>query len=129
MTDGVLVVVEDDPGLLEGWKDLFELSGYQVHGFLSAGAALEAGHTLREADLPITDYHLGDRNGIELIRAVRRHNATLPAVILTGLKQEHVREAVVQQPDVALFFKPIGMQELEDHVAAVMSRRAAGRTG
>lgn len=126
MSDGVLLVVEDDPDLLDGWKDLFEFSGYQVHGFSSASAALEARDTLQAADLLITDYHLGDRNGIELIRAVRLQNPALAAVVLTGLKQDHVREAVAQQPNVTLFFKPIRMQELEDHVAAVMNRRAAG---
>lgn len=118
MSRGVLTIVEDDPDLLEVWKDLFDLSDYIVHAFKSAGAALAAPQQLLESDLLITDYHLDDQNGIELIRAVRRIKPTLPAVLLTGLQQDDIGDAAAGEPDVALFFKPVSIAAIEAHVAA-----------
>lgn len=120
MTMPVLMIVEDDPDLLEVWKDLFELSDYHVYAFTSADEALANPQALRETELLITDYHLADRNGIELIQAARRLRPSLPAVLLTGLRQDHISEAVAEEPGIALFFKPVSMQTIEDHVAAIL---------
>jgi DNA-binding NtrC family response regulator len=122
----VLMIVEDDPDLLEVWKDLFELSDYQVHAFTSAQAALAQPDAVRETRLLITDYHLTDCNGIELIQAARRIQPQLPAVLLTGLRQEHISAAVADEPDVALFFKPVSMRTIETHVMSVLAPETAG---
>lgn len=125
MNGDVLVVVEDDPDLLEGWKDLFELSGYQVYCFSSGRAALSDSEALAQADVLITDYHLADINGIELIRKARRINPTLPATVLTGLKQEKVTAAISAEPNVTLFYKPAAMLEIERHVETLLARKRA----
>lgn len=122
----VLMIVEDDPDLLEVWKDLFELSDYRVHAFTSAQEALAQPEALRETRLLITDYHLADTTGIELIQAARRIQPQLPAVLLTGLRQEHIGAAVAGEPDVALFFKPVSMRTIETHVMTVLGTETAG---
>lgn len=121
MAERVLMIVEDDPDLLDVWKELFELSEYRVHAFTSASAALADTAAVQASGLLITDYHLPDRNGIELIQSMRQLRPRLPAVLLTGLRQEHISEAVAAVPDVTLFFKPVSMREIEDHVAATIA--------
>lgn len=124
---GVLVIVEDDADLLEGWTDLFEFSGYEVLGYQSGAAALADAEAMIRADLLITDYHLADLNGVGVIRAARRIKPGLPAAVLTGLKQDHVVKNVEGEPDVTLFFKPTSMEEIEGYVERTLARvRAAG---
>lgn len=127
MNEPMLIIVEDDVDLLEGWTDLFEFSGYSVRGFSSATAALEDTTALDAAAVLISDYHLADRNGIDLIREVRRHRPDLPAIILTGLKQDYVAEAVAAVDKVSLYYKPVNMAELEDCVERLAG--AGAKTG
>lgn len=123
MTRNLLVIVEDDVDLLEGWTDLFEFSGYSVRGFTSATAALEDPTALDQAAVLISDYHLADRNGLELIREARLRRPELPAVILTGLKQESVANAVTAA-GVELYYKPVDMDALEACVERLMNAGA-----
>ena len=125
MLDRVLLIVEDDPDLRETWKDLFELSDYTVHAFASVSAALADTAAVRGSNMLITDYHLEDSNGIDLIRSARRINPDLPAVVLTGLRQDHVRHALASEPDVELFFKPVRMEVIENYIESRFTGGAA----
>ncbi|MCA9966749.1 MAG: response regulator [Anaerolineales bacterium] len=71
MTLGDILIVENDPLVLEGNRRLFELEGYRV---MTAGSVAEAREllTYRQVDLAIVDVRLSDdhdtydRSGIEL---------------------------------------------------------------
>jgi two-component system CheB/CheR fusion protein len=84
---GVILVVEDDPDVLDLLKQVLRPQGHVVHG---ASNAAEAITLIREAairpDILLTDYNLPDGvNGIDLLGQLRTLlNAPLPAVILTG---------------------------------------------
>lgn len=121
MSESVLIIVEDDPDLLQGWIDLFEFTGHTVHSHSTASAALADHEGLGAAHVLITDYHLPDMNGLDLIRQARKQRSDLPAVVLTGLKQEHVFESINNEPDVALFYKPIAIDKLEAHIEALIA--------
>lgn len=122
MSKAELVVVEDDVDLLQGWRELFEFAGYGVRAYTSAEAALADRAALADADILVTDYHLADLNGVEFIREARRVKPGLPALVLTGLKHAAVADAVQAAGDITLFYKPVSLDEVEQHLARLVER-------
>ncbi len=67
---GTLLVVDDDPGVLEALETALSLT-YQVHTAATAAAALEA-LCSNSFDLILLDYRLPDLPGTAVLQAVKR---------------------------------------------------------
>jgi signal transduction histidine kinase len=80
-----ILLVDDEPILVESIRIGLENRGYPVIGANSARQALDllhrGGHTI---DLVITDYMMPAMNGMELLAAIRRNRPTLPVMIMTA---------------------------------------------
>ena len=83
----VIVVVEDDPDLLDLLAQLLQAKGHMVSRAADAAEALRlvAGGAIRP-DILLTDYNLpSGKNGVELMERLRATlNRPLPTVVLTG---------------------------------------------
>src|SRR5260221_2139817 len=83
MPKGSILVVDDESEIREGLELLLSSEGY---GVSSAGTA-EAGLAKLEErpfDLLLLDVSLPDRNGLELLKEVRRRDPHLSAVLITA---------------------------------------------
>jgi CheY-like chemotaxis protein len=89
----LVVVIDDNPLVLEGMRGLLRSWGYRVVAAVSASAALTE-LAARKPDLIISDYCLADqKTGIEAIERVR-DVFPIPACLITGdATPERVREA------------------------------------
>jgi hypothetical protein len=78
-----LLIVDDEVAQMRALSDTLGLEGYATTGFSSATEALAA---LRpgEFDLLLTDLMMPEMDGIALITAARKIDATLGALIMTG---------------------------------------------
>src|ERR1700741_2765618 len=83
MSKGSILVVDDESEIREGLELLLRTEGYQV---ASAETALLGLSRLEEKpfDLLLLDVSLPDRNGIELLKDVHRHDPHLPIVLITA---------------------------------------------
>jgi signal transduction histidine kinase len=81
----LIMVVEDNQTLLEGLRDLLELSGYRVLTALSAQEAMETLHTQRP-DLIISDIMMPVVDGYQFHAQVRRRPdlVDVPFIFLTA---------------------------------------------
>jgi len=87
MPHETVLIIEDDPAMLEGLEGNFEFEGYTV-GTASDGeeglnAALEG-----RPDLIVLDIMLPKINGYEVCRLVRREGLDVPIIMLTAKGQE-----------------------------------------
>ena len=75
----LVLIVEDDPALQSVLQMLFEANGYRV---VAAGTASGGVHDARlyNPDIVIVDLGLPDRDGIEVIKAIRAWSA-MPIVV------------------------------------------------
>src|SRR3954452_12773851 len=96
-----ILIVDDEPPLLQLLKRYLERLEYEVDTALDAQQAL----TLFEADpsrysCVLTDLSLAEINGEELIKRMREKNAALPALISSGYPYEPrlPRVAFLQKP-------------------------------
>jgi CheY-like chemotaxis protein len=51
----VVLLAEDNPDLLQAWRELLEFTGYPVHAFDSAAALLAVPELIAQADVLLTD--------------------------------------------------------------------------
>jgi two-component system sensor histidine kinase/response regulator len=78
-----LLIVDDEAAQMKALCDTLSLEGYAATGFDSpqrALSALKAG----EFDLLLTDLMMPDMDGITLIEAARKIDASLGAIVMTG---------------------------------------------
>lgn len=123
-----IVMVEDDEDLCTGWYDLFTLLGYDLICYNRSLDALGDAGPLSRCHLIITDYYLPDVNGVELIRRCRRVRPDLPAILLTGSKEDTVMTAANLLEDCRVLHKPVNIEELDAHIRAIArGENAPGR--
>jgi two-component system, LuxR family, response regulator FixJ len=84
-------VVDDDDGAREALGCLLEAEGFGVRTYSSARGVL--GETkVPDNSCLVTDYHMPGMDGLELVDELRRRGNAMPAILLTGDPNQHIRE-------------------------------------
>jgi DNA-binding NtrC family response regulator len=123
MSKGSILVVDDESEIREGLEILLTTEGYQV---ASAGTAQSGLSRLEERpfDLLLLDVSLPDRNGIEMLKDIRRHDPHLPIVLITAYGSIEMARAAFKSGAMDYITKPWSNDELLAQVAqAVEARR------
>ena len=118
-----LLVVEDDEPTRRAVAANLAANGYTVEEAGDAATALRAWEAMRP-DVIVLDLGLPDRDGITVLRHVRREAST-PVLILSARGQEADKVAALEAGADDYVTKPFGMAELRARIAALL-RRAAG---
>lgn len=118
-----LLLVEDDAEARRLLAAYLDRRGYRVDEAGTAAEALRRWDAHR-ADLILLDLGLPDRDGIEVIRHVRRE-ATTPIIILSARGEERDKIAGLEAGADDYLAKPFATAELNARIRAVL-RRTAG---
>ena len=111
MPDKILIV-DDEPELLQFLTRFFTRKGYQVDCSSSGEEAWKAiGETVY--DLVITDLALQDISGIELLGRVRVADSALPFIIITGVGTIESAVEAIQKGAFHYITKPFKTQDIE----------------
>jgi DNA-binding response OmpR family regulator len=87
MNAGRILVVDDEPGVLRGLKDIFSSKGFTVLTAADGESGLELALN-DSADLIVLDIMLPRVSGFEICRAVRENGLQMPILMLTAKGQE-----------------------------------------
>jgi len=126
-----ILIIEDEPALVRLTRDYLVRSNYKVVTAMDATTALQR---IRDAsptdrpDLVVLDLGLPDRDGLDVIREVRRTGSgtsNLPIIILTARGDETDRIVGLELGADDYMVKPFSPGELVARVRAVL-RRGAG---
>jgi signal transduction histidine kinase/CheY-like chemotaxis protein len=125
----LVVVIDDDPLVLEGMGGLFQSWGCRVVTASSDDGAL-AGLTERDhpPDLIVSDYHLpGGKTGVQVIASLRKAlSAEIPAFLVSGdTNPESMREANAN--GFYLLHKPVDPMALRAVVSQVLRKRQSAQ--
>ena len=119
-----ILVVEDDAAIRSGVVTCLELEGFAVATAVDAAsgrrAALHGGH-----DLILLDLVLPGGDGLDILAELRRHQVSVPVIIMTarGAESDRVRGLRGGADDYVV--KPFGTAELLARVDAVLRRSVA----
>jgi two-component system KDP operon response regulator KdpE len=118
-----LLLVEDDPETRGHIRANLASHGYQVAEAGDVRGALAAWDQSRP-DLILLDLGLPDRDGLVVIRHVRRE-ATTPILVLSARGEERVKVEALEQGADDYLTKPFGLAELQARITALL-RRSSG---
>ena len=126
MPDETILIVEDDPAMLEGLKGNLEFEGYTVVSATDGEAGLNAALEARP-DLIVLDIMLPKINGYEVCRLIRREGLEMPVIMLTAKGQESDIVLGLELGADDYVTKPFGVMELLARVGALLRRRRRQR--
>lgn len=109
-----IVVADDDDGMRMLCRINLELSGYRV---VEADSGEELDRVLAGAEtvaLLLLDIHLGDSDGMEIARALRKDRPEIPIAFLTG--SGFVSREDADAVGDATISKPFTLEELTETV-------------
>jgi two-component system, OmpR family, response regulator len=120
-----VLVVEDDRMIAKGLRRALEQDGYTVDGVADGRSAAEA---LRSSsfDLVLLDLGLPERDGLEVLRDLRRRRDATPVIILTARDDVSDRIDGLDAGADDYIVKPFDLDEVAARMRSVL-RRAAGR--
>ena len=116
MPKGSILVVDDESEIREGLELLLTTEGYQVSSAETGQSGLSR---LGEQpfDLLLLDVSLPDRNGIEMLKEIRRQDPALPIVLITAYGSIEMARAAFKSGAMDYITKPWSNDELLAQVA------------
>jgi EAL domain-containing protein (putative c-di-GMP-specific phosphodiesterase class I) len=118
---GRVLLVDDDPRVLETFARILERVGYLVQGVVS-GAAASAALARATFDVVVTDIRMPGLDGIALLKSIRDTDSDLPVVVITGAPALDTAIAAVEHGAIQYLIKPPPPGSLETAVARAVAR-------
>jgi Response regulators consisting of a CheY-like receiver domain and a winged-helix DNA-binding domain len=122
-----LLVVEDDPNILELLSASLRFAGFSVRTATNGAQAVQVAREERP-DLVVLDVMLPDLDGFEVVKKLRDGGTRTPVVFLTArdATDDKIRGLTLGGDDYVT--KPFSLEELTARIRAVL-RRTSGQPG
>jgi DNA-binding response OmpR family regulator len=122
---GLILVIEDEPGIVDFLERGLRAHGFEVILALDGASGLERG--LREnVDLVVLDLMLPGRSGLDVLGELHAAKPGLPVIILTARAEVDQRVAGLDAGAMDYLTKPFSLSELAARVRAQL--RGAAQT-
>ena len=102
---GQVIVVDDDPYVLESVSMLLTVSGFDVHPFSNGYDALAA---LRRSppDVVLTDVNMPHITGIELLERIHENDREIPVILMTAYAELEMAVSAIKKGAFDFIIKP-----------------------
>jgi two-component system chemotaxis sensor kinase CheA len=118
-----VLVVDDQFTVRELQRSILETAGYQVQVARDGREALERLARDSRIDMVLTDVQMPNMDGFELLREIRRDNASLPVVIVTSMAaEEDKRRGVEEGADAYIVKQDFDQQALLETIGRLVGR-------
>jgi len=117
----LVLVIEDDPAIRLGLRKSLGFEGYQILEAADGERGLEMVFQ-RRPDLVVLDLMLPKVNGYEVCRTIRKHDPTIPILILSAKDQEMDKLMGFDLGADDYVTKPFSTRELTARVKAALRR-------
>lgn len=85
-----IIIVDDDPDLIDLFKEILEKNGFKVWGFTHPLIALEFIHNNhKNCNLVISDYIMPELNGYELGKKIREIDSNIKVILISAYDDRH----------------------------------------
>lgn len=117
-----LLLVDDDPAVLDSLQFALELEGFTVDAFASAEKLMADPKGLRH-DIMVLDYRLPGIDGLSLLDQLRKRGENCPAVIITSNPTRALRHRTAQAGAI-LIEKPLLTDSLSSAIRDLIANEA-----
>jgi signal transduction histidine kinase len=111
-SSGKILVVDDEPHLLDLIVDVLCEDGYEVDGVATGTAAI---HAAKHTPYPVAllDYELGDMTGLALAKELRRTNHEINIILMTAHASLDMAVKAIKADVYDYLIKPIDSNQLK----------------
>ncbi len=106
-----ILVVDDEQFMVHALSKLLEMMGYDVIGAFGGKEAYEL-FLSESVDLVVSDLHMPDMSGLDLLTSIKTHNPQVPVILVTGYGVEKASETARGKAD-GFLGKPFKIGELK----------------
>jgi len=117
---GRVLVVDDEPDVLDMLRESLEFMGYEASTVLSVEQAIIAMARVRP-HLVLLDLMMPGMSGLEALVYFREHHRTVPVIVVTGRKEPEIAGQARAAGAFAVVGKPVDFDALEVMLAEAMS--------
>jgi FixJ family two-component response regulator len=119
----VVIVVDDNAGLLKSVARLLAYHGIDCRTFASGKALLES-DSVQTATCLLLDIHLGGISGIELQRRLAASGSKWPVIFMTANDDEATRNEAMDAGCIAYLRKPFAQHVLLNAISKAVAQPA-----
>jgi DNA-binding NtrC family response regulator len=118
-----ILVVDDEPLMLQTVQDIFRVKGYQSE--VAPGGA-EAMRKISQTrfDFVLCDIKMPDLNGVELYRAIKAIQPNLPVVLMTAFANDALVQEGLAEGVISVLNKPLDMNLLFKFLSYLSRQRS-----
>ncbi len=125
-TEPIVMVVDDNQGLLTWLEQELKAAGFQPVVFAALQDATQAVEKIRP-DAAVIDVMLPDGNGVHLAVQLRKRFARLPVVVMSGMALHTEEAAICDSYGFETLYKPFLSQDLKSVLHALLLHGASER--
>ncbi len=118
-----IVVIDDDPAVLNSLKFALEIEGMSVLGYRTGREVLNSS-SLANTGCLVIDFRLPDMDGLEVLQKLRERKVKAPALLITSHPNQILRKRAADA-GVHIVEKPLFGNVLIDSIREALSRPAA----
>jgi signal transduction histidine kinase/DNA-binding response OmpR family regulator len=122
MVEGRILVVDNEPRMVDSLKTLLSMEGYDVVGENDSAEVMSRLHD-SEFDLVIADIKMPGLNGIELLRQVRCKDPHMGVILITGYASLETAKEAIDEGAFGYLTKPLELDELKLAVTRSIEKR------
>lgn len=111
-----VLIIEDDPLILENVLELLEMKGYKPYGAKNALSGLKLLEEIKP-DIILCDYKLPDKDGFEIIKIIREDlNIDIPFIFITAKAERETQRMGMNLGADDYITKPFTAKEIIDSI-------------
>ncbi len=123
VAQGCVLLVDDEPSVRDATGEILRYAGYDVILASSGNEALHIyDHEPARSKLVLLDLTMPGLDGLQTLAELRKRDASLPVVLMSGYAEQNVRDRAAADPAIDFLQKPF-----RDHQLLAMCRRVAER--
>jgi two-component system, NtrC family, response regulator AtoC len=116
-----VLLVDDEPSVLAALKELVRSRGWEP---LLARSGVSALDLVERADAVVTDFSMPGMDGMELLRAIRERDESLPVILLTAHGSERLAVRAIRAGAYEYVTKPFEVDEMVLALGRALEARA-----
>ncbi|MBD3181984.1 response regulator [Candidatus Poribacteria bacterium] len=123
MSEGSILVIEDEVTQLQALTGFLEHQGFRVFGSESGTEGLKI---IREhpIDMVLTDYKMPDMNGLDVIIEVKKVNPEIAVILMTAFGDEELAVSAMKEGAFDYLTKPIeNLDELDITIRKALEKK------
>ena len=120
-TAPLISIIDDDDSVLMATALLVSSLGFTTCVFSSAEEFLRSAR-LDDTACVISDVHMPNISGIELLRILRARSPEIPTILMTAFANENVKARAIAGGAVCFLMKPFDSTTLHGCLKAALSR-------